>query len=142
MPIDVVAIVTPTKGKEARLKELIVDFATWVQQHEGEVSRYEVYEQIGEHAGVEFVFVERYVASHHMILQLRKSPSMTSPTGSSSEHANEKRVFRYKDAAAHESHMGMEIHQALVKAIEKEELLAAPLKVMKLKPLIGGFNTR
>lgn len=107
MPIDVVAIVTPTKGKEARLKELIVDFATWVQQHEGEVSRYEVYEQIGEHAGVEFVFVERY-----------------------------------KDAAAHESHMGMEIHQALVKAIEKEELLAAPLKVMKLKPLIGGFNTR
>lgn len=59
MPFDIVAIVTPAPGKEARLEEIMVEFTKLVTDTEQKTIRYQPYKQVGEGQGNELVVIER-----------------------------------------------------------------------------------
>ena len=63
MVVDVVAIVSPAPGKEARLEELLKDLTGKVEQNEPDVAKYMAYKTQNAEGATEYVFVERYVTS-------------------------------------------------------------------------------
>ncbi|KAH7383085.1 hypothetical protein BKA64DRAFT_176823 [Cadophora sp. MPI-SDFR-AT-0126] len=60
MSIQVVAIITPAAGKEARLKELLTGLAEKVSKNEKDVSKYQIFEQFNGENGNVFVVEETY----------------------------------------------------------------------------------
>lgn len=62
MVLDIVAIVTPATGKEARVEEIIKDLSAKVKQNEPDVAKYMSYKTQSAEGATEYVFVERYVA--------------------------------------------------------------------------------
>ncbi|EHK98622.1 Dimeric alpha+beta barrel [Glarea lozoyensis ATCC 20868] len=59
--IHVTAIVTPAKGKESRVRELLTDLAGKVEKQEPEVSKYHLFEQYDSESGTNvFVVQEIY----------------------------------------------------------------------------------
>ena len=61
MPVDVVAIVTPVPGKEARVEEILKELISKVEQNEPDVARYIAYKSQNAEGATEYVFTERYV---------------------------------------------------------------------------------
>lgn len=59
MAFDIVAILYPNPGKEARLEEIMVEFTQLVSRTEQKTIRYQPYKQVGEGHGNEFVVIER-----------------------------------------------------------------------------------
>ncbi|KAF4618139.1 hypothetical protein G7Y89_g14969 [Cudoniella acicularis] len=56
--VHICAIITPAKGKESRVKELLADLAGKVEKHEKDVSKYQVFEQYDSQTGVNVFVVE------------------------------------------------------------------------------------
>jgi quinol monooxygenase YgiN len=65
MVLDIVAIVTPAPGKEARVEEILKDLTAKVEQHEPDVAKYMAYKSQNAEGATEYVFVERYVMLPH-----------------------------------------------------------------------------
>lgn len=61
MVLDIVAIVTPAPGKEARVEEILKDLTAKVEQHEPDVAKYMAYKTQNAEGATEYLFVERYV---------------------------------------------------------------------------------
>lgn len=60
MVLDIVAIVTPAPGKEARVEEILKELTGKVEQNEPEVAKYMAYKTQNAEGATEYVFVERY----------------------------------------------------------------------------------
>ncbi|PMD66983.1 uncharacterized protein K444DRAFT_658163 [Hyaloscypha bicolor E] len=58
--VHVLAIITPAKGKEARVGQLLTDLANNVKQNEKDVPKYELFEQYNGQGGNVFVVEEIY----------------------------------------------------------------------------------
>lgn len=63
MPVDVVAIVTPAPGKEARIEEILKDLISKVEQNEPDVARYIAYKSKNAEGATEYIFTERYATA-------------------------------------------------------------------------------
>jgi hypothetical protein len=57
--LDVVAIVSPAPGKEARVDEILKDLIAKVEKDEPDVAKYTLYKTQNAEGATEFVFVER-----------------------------------------------------------------------------------
>jgi quinol monooxygenase YgiN len=61
MPLDVVAIITPAPGKEARLEEVLKELTGDVEKNEPDVAKYRAYKTQNAEGVTQYVFIERYV---------------------------------------------------------------------------------
>lgn len=80
MVLDIVAIVTPAPGKEARVEEILKELTGKVEQNEPEVAKYMAYKTQNAEGATEYVFVERYVPRPRPSFQVsweRKTPVLT-----------------------------------------------------------------
>ena len=134
MVLDIVAIVTPAPGKEARVEEILKDLTAKVEQHEPDVAKYMAYKTQNAEGATEYLFVERYVPP--VPLYLKPSTHTSSlinmfclPT------------YRYKDESALTAHSGSDYFQAAGKKFGDEGLLSKGLTVYKMQPL-SGFDSR
>ncbi|TGO69346.1 hypothetical protein BOTNAR_0012g00340 [Botryotinia narcissicola] len=122
-PIHCLATVTPTPGKEARLREIITDLANKVEKNEQAVRKYQAFEQYGGEKGNVFVIQEicLFLSSHYLLLAI-------------SSH-------EYEDEAALAAHMGTSYFIELGKLLSEEGLLGGPIDIKKIQPF-AGFASR
>lgn len=66
MPVDVVAIVSPVPGKEARVEEILKELISKVETDEPDVSRYIAYKSKNAEGATEYIFTERYASALSM----------------------------------------------------------------------------
>lgn len=130
MVLDVVAIIVPAEGKEARLEEILKELTGNVEKHEPDVAKYSAYKTQNADGAIEYVFIERYVdklipgfaqLSKAQILNLLRD--------------------RYKDEPGLEAHMKTDHFQAAGKIFGEEGLLSKAPTIYKLSP-VSGFDSR
>ena len=61
MPLDLVAVMCPKKGKESQIREILLDVASHAEKHEPGVTKYVPAEVIDVGGIAKFLIVEQYV---------------------------------------------------------------------------------
>jgi quinol monooxygenase YgiN len=132
MPVEVVAIVSPVPGKEARVEEILKELIAAVEKNEPDVLRYRAYKSQNAEGATEYVFTERYVP-----LAIQDISASEPMLGTCTDRLDQ----RYKDEATMEAHMATEAFGAAGKAFGEEGLVSKGLTIYKMEYL-AGFDSR